>query len=372
MAGKDIGAMSMFARTDLQVSESTADSRWDAFVAGVEDGHHVQTSLWAQVKEVLGWKAMRLILADHDNILAGAQVLVKRYPLLGTVGYVTKGPVCCGEDRDLARDIIEQLVQNCRSRHVALLAVQPPNDAHYMTSILSAQGLRRSTLDLAPTASLLVDLSLDEEALLAQAKRQTRQNIRRSSRGGITIREGNEADLQTFYGLHVMSSRRQQFRPYPEAYFDTMWRVFKPRGCIQLLLADHQNEAVSAILLVPFRDTVVAKLVGWSGLCRDLRPNEALFWGSILWSKNHGYRYFDFEGINLAGARKVLQGEPLPEALQHSPDFLKYGFGGKVVLYPESYDMVFNPMLCWAYSRLPLRVGESTILSKMVDFFRKR
>ena len=104
----------------------------------------------------------------------------------------------------------------------------------------------------------------------------------------------------------------------------------------------------------------------------DRRPNEAVFWAAIQWAKAHGYRCFDFEGIDPAGARAVLRGEGLPESLQHSPDFFKLGFGGQVILYPEAYDQVHNPILRWVYRKASPRVGGQSAASKLMDYLRKR
>jgi lipid II:glycine glycyltransferase (peptidoglycan interpeptide bridge formation enzyme) len=117
---------------------------------------------------------------------------------------------------------------------------------------------------------------------------------------------------------------------------------------------------------------VIAKLLGWSGLYRELRPNDALFWGSIRWSICHGFQHFDFEGVNPLGAKKVQKGESLPEELKHSPDFIKYGFGGDLILYPGAYDLVFNPIIRMVYDKIPLDVNGHTPFSKILDRIRKR
>jgi lipid II:glycine glycyltransferase (peptidoglycan interpeptide bridge formation enzyme) len=203
-------------------------------------------------------------------------------------------------------------------------------------------------------------------------KRQTRQNIRRSEREGITVREGSQVDLLTFYRLHIATSRRQKFAPYPIDYFIQMWRIFELCGSIKLFLAEYKNESVSALLVISFGDSVNPKILGWSGLYPDRRPNDAVFWAAIQWGKTHGYKYFDFEGIDRGGALAMLSGYPLPESLQHSPDFFKLGFGGQVILYPDAYDRFFNRVANWAYHKAAPKIGGQDIPSRIVDHLRKR
>ena len=156
---------------------------------------------------------------------------------------------------------------------------------------------------MVPTATLLIDLTKNLDDILAQMKRATRYGIRRSLREGITVREGTERDLSTFYCILVATSQRQQFSPYPEEYFIKMWRVLGPHGYIRLFLAEYEDETVSAILTVPFRDTVIYKKGAWSGRHGNRRPNEALHWTAIKWAKAHGYCYYDFEGVNYEGCQ---------------------------------------------------------------------
>jgi peptidoglycan pentaglycine glycine transferase (the first glycine) len=77
--------------------------------------------------------------------------------------------------------------------------------------------------------------------------RKVRQNIRRGLKRGITVRKGTEADLPEFYQLLQATSQRQGFVPYPEAYFQHMWRVLAPCSYLHLFLAEYDGEAVSPI-----------------------------------------------------------------------------------------------------------------------------
>jgi lipid II:glycine glycyltransferase (peptidoglycan interpeptide bridge formation enzyme) len=112
--------------------------------------------------------------------------------------------------------------------------------------------------------------------------------------------------------------------------------------------------------------------LGWSGLYRELRPNEALFWGAVEWAKSHGYLLLDLEGIDPVNARKILQGESSRELISGTRDQLKYGFGGEITFFPEAYDFVFNPVYRRLYYRLKPQVAKQSITSKILDFFRKR
>jgi len=356
----------------IRVSEALEDAEWDRFVVDTPGGHHVQTSLWALVKASQGWRSVRILATENGHMVAGSQILIHSYPLVGSIGYVTKGPLCRNGNPELIKYLIKQIRCVSQDHHCQLVTIQPPNNGQYMSSLLAEQGFRRSTLKLAPVASILIDLSPNIDQIFARLKPKTRQYINRSKREGITIHEGTVDDFDIFYSLHLETSKRQKFMPYPKSYYKTMRRVLGPHGHFQILIAKYEGRAVSGLLIVPFKDTVIAKIIGWSGLHRERRPNVALYWGSIQWAKEHGYRYLDLEGVDPEGARNALQGKPVTKLISHSPDKLKYGFGGKIVLYPEAYDIVYKPVYRWLYYGLQRRIARQSSISKAVDYFRKR
>ena len=62
---------------DFRVQTDLADPEWDSFVERTPGGHHVQSSLWAQVKAVVGWLLLRVIAVRDGVIVGGAQILTR-------------------------------------------------------------------------------------------------------------------------------------------------------------------------------------------------------------------------------------------------------------------------------------------------------
>jgi lipid II:glycine glycyltransferase (peptidoglycan interpeptide bridge formation enzyme) len=268
--------------------------------------------------------------------------------------------------------VLDELKRVARRNHFLVITIQPADHDREFQALLPEYGFRRSWLELAPTATILHDLTQEPREILKQMKRQTRQNVNRSGREGITTRAGTEADLPTFYRFYLATSERQGFTPYPEDYFTQMWQLFSAQDAIALILAEYRNTPVSALLLISFGDTVIPKILGWSGEHPKRRPNDAVFWGAIQWAKSHGYHYFDMEGINREGAELMLSGESLPEELRHTPDFFKLGYGGSITLMPQSYYFVPSRLLRWPYHQVFGLEGRSPAIQDAVERYRRR
>lgn len=333
----------------VQVSEDTDDPVWDAFVARIAGGCHLQTALWGQVKATQGWKALRVLVTCDGRLVGGVQVLMRPISLIGTVAYVTKGPLCAMRDPALVALILDELNRVCRMHRARYLIVQPANDCDWIAGHLTQRGFRATSVEVAPTATILLDLSNSLDELLGQMHGPRRRGIQRGIRERLTVREGTEADHETFYKLHLVTSRRHRFDPFPSAYFARMWEILRPRGHIAMILSEHHGEAVAGLLVVAFGDTATFKAFGWSGVHSNLRPSEAAFWGAICWAKERGFRYFDFEGVDPETARTILEKRRIPKPLQASPTFFKFAYGGRVTLCPVAYDHVFNPLLRWGF-----------------------
>jgi lipid II:glycine glycyltransferase (peptidoglycan interpeptide bridge formation enzyme) len=310
----------------------------------------------------------RIILYHEGMIVGGAQVLFKSLPIVGNVGYVTKGPIYDSNQPALVEKVLPQIIHTCQQNNCQLIAIQPPNNGMYVAEQLKLLNFCQSTLELAPTASLVMDLKPGLDIIMKQMSKKTRQHIHSSERSGIVVSEGTQSDLDIFYNCYLVTARRQGFTPYKREYIELLWQNFAPMGWISLMIARYQSKVISTQLLIPFGDTVISKLMGWTGEHDNMRPNEALYYGCIRWAVEHGYRYFDFEGINPHRAREVLSGQT--PAL--SEDTFKYGFGGQVVLYPPAYDFLPNKVYNFAYRLKPPEMEGNSLMSKVVEFVRKR
>ena len=68
----------------------TRAADWDALVAREGSFALTQSREWAAFKERLGWRVHRVAVEDGGELVAGAQLLVKRLPLGFSVAYVPR------------------------------------------------------------------------------------------------------------------------------------------------------------------------------------------------------------------------------------------------------------------------------------------
>ncbi|MFA9430345.1 lipid II:glycine glycyltransferase FemX [Egicoccus sp. AB-alg2] len=355
----------------LTLSTARQDPAWDRFLQQ-SGASHTQSALWGEVKAALGWRAARVVARRGDTIVGGAQLLIRPVAGLGAIGYVANGPVLAADDPALVGAVLTGLRRAARRLRVQHTTIQPPLHGDALARTMRERGYLVSTTRVTPPASVLLDCTVGRDTLLAAMNPRTRYNVQLGARRGVVVREGDSDDLDVFARLLEATARRQRFTALPGDYFRTMWEILQPYGHVRLTLAEYDSEVVAAQLAVVFGGTVTNKMSVWSGRHGKHRPNEALQWATIQWAAEQGHRWYDLEGIDVKAARAVLAGRPLPERAHQSVTSYKLGFGGRVVVLPDAYDDLYNPLLRTAYGWTYPLVRDRRAVRRLVKQVRSR
>ena len=166
---------------------------WEKWSANFPQAHLLQTAQWGELKSEFGWKAVRLV-DEGDEISLGAQLLFRRLPLGFTLAYLPKGPLS-GYGIDIAEcsNFWNQVDQLCKRHKAVFLKVEPDIwEDEYSPSRLT--GFRLSGQNIQPQRTLIVDLTGDEEQILARMKQKTRYNIRLAQKKGIQVHGSPDLD----------------------------------------------------------------------------------------------------------------------------------------------------------------------------------
>jgi len=331
-----------FENADIKVtvSRNNTDSCWDSFLANVPEGQFEQSSMWARVKGLEGWKPLRILTWENQLVIGGFQILWRSKKPFGQIGYISKGPVLLPQRQEFLPDIIKLTKEVARACRIDFLIIQPPRFYAEIANIFMENGFMLNHMKgLIQNATVVIDVAKDDGTLLASMKRQKRQNIRRAYDSGINVREGSLKDLSTFYSFMLETCKRNGVAPNPPQLRSLilMWRIFHPLGEMKLFFACYRGEDLSGIIAIPFGDTVNLWKFGWSGKYAEYRPNDLLFWEIIKWSRVAGYRKVDLVNIDAGSAQEVIRYRNRPEAIKKSSSFFKLGLGGDIVILPEGY-----------------------------------
>jgi CelD/BcsL family acetyltransferase involved in cellulose biosynthesis len=266
--------------------------------------------------------------------------------------------------------VLREVERAARAHRVHHLIVQLPEGGEHVAAALAARGYRPDAPEVAPSATLRIDLTQSLDRILARMSPSKRSQVRRSQREGIEIRLGGPGDLDLFGRLHQATARRQGFVPRSRAYLQHHWDALHPRGAVQIVFACHKGQALAAMWLTVFGDTVTHRLSGSNLDARKLQPNVACRWGAIRWAKEQGYRCFDLGGIERRFAELLLAGTPLPDEFHRSPAAFKREFGSEPVLLPTASHATLNPVARPLVRALYPRIARTDAVRRLLHRLR--
>jgi lipid II:glycine glycyltransferase (peptidoglycan interpeptide bridge formation enzyme) len=333
---------------EAAIDESADNHEWDAFLLAAPGGDLVQSSAWGRIKQTAGLDVVRSLVYHDRALVGGAQLLVRRVGPVGRVAYVPYGPVIASYAPEGALPFaIDALRELCAQRRISALVVQPPEGGEVVTAALRTCGFGPTMANVAPSATLRLDLHLTNDELLARMSKHTKRDFRQSLKGPVSIRFATRADLPSFHDVYRATAARQQFTPWSLPYVEAIWDELRPKGQVEILMADVVGTDVAGNMVSCFGDVITGRIVGFdpSRLQGRIRPNEALKWEVIQWGREHGYRWLDVGGVRREDAEAVARdGEIAGEKT-----VLKMRLGGSAVLYPEPLQLIRNPVLRAGY-----------------------
>jgi lipid II:glycine glycyltransferase (peptidoglycan interpeptide bridge formation enzyme) len=187
-----------------------------------------------------------------------------------------------------------------------------------------------------PARTVLLDLTADEEALLARMKEKWRYNVRLARRKGVQVRLARTIeDVRAWYGLLQITSERDKFGIHTFDYYLRAWNIFVPRNAAQLFLAEYQGQLLAGIFVGLFAKQGVYLYGASSNEQRQLMPNYLLQWEAMRWAKQAGATRYDLWGISETDDER--------DALAGVSRF-KLGWGGEVVRFVGNYEYIYRPL----------------------------
>jgi peptidoglycan pentaglycine glycine transferase (the first glycine) len=209
------------------------------------------------------------------------------------------------------------------------------------------------TLAVQPRQTVQVDLLSSQTDRTASYSSKHRYNLRVAQRSGLSI-DIISKDLEThwprFWKLLQETSMRHGFTTHSEQYYRQMLTVFTLNESIHLCFARRENVDLACLLLLEFNQTCYY-LHGAStshAPYRSLMAPYLLHHTAMQFAAERGNCWYDFWGIDaveMNGTWKAKEGEGSAGTTR-----FKLGFGGKVVNYPGTFDMIISPFWYTLYT----------------------
>ncbi len=320
--------------------------------------HVMQSWEWGQFRQSFGTKLKRYGIFKNGKLVQAFQLTFHSIPLTNQfVGYFPKGPL---PDQDL----ITALIEIGKKENCAFIKMEPNVENGDKTQVISNK-LIASPKPLFTKYNFILDLTQSEEEILRNMHPKTRYNIRLAEKKGVKVEDRtDDSALEIYLKLYFETISRQQYHGHNASYHRSVWKTMKDAGMARILIASYQPPGskkpipLTAWMLFNFKDILYYPYGGSLGEHREVMHSNLVAWAAIKIGKRLKCKTFDMWG--------ALGPNADPKDSWFGFHRFKQGYGGRLVEYIGTFDLVFNYPLYWAFTLIDKLMPLKVLLLKLL------
>ncbi len=299
--------------------------------------HPLQSWAWGDFRQKTGVKVIRLGSFEGKKLLSGFQLTIHPVPQTNyTIGYFPKGPL-----PDLP--MLETLKKIGKSENCLFIKLEPNIFPQGETRQFLKEHNCRVGRPLFTRYTFQIDLTQSEDQLLALMKEKTRYNVKLAQKAGVSVFEDNsDGAFQNYLQLTFETTKRQKFFAHDQKYHELMWQTLRASNMAHLLTATYQGKILVTWILFLFNNALYYPYGASSSENREVMASNLMMWEAMRWGKTNNAKTFDLWG--------ALGPNPNPKDPWYGFHRFKEGYGGQLVEFIGSYDLVIQPYLYPLYT----------------------
>lgn len=287
------------------------------------------------------WEEFKLSTGYHKSYrVKNILVLEKSLPLRQSMLY---SPMV---SPDLLSDIKEksflsEIEEIARKSNAIFYRLELDIPTNFSGANPTKLGFIKAFEEMQPEHTLILDLTEDEEKILAQMKQKGRYNIKIAEREGIFLESSDSVatQLDDFYRLYSETGKRHKITYRAKSYFNSLLEILSKSGYARVYTAYFKNKgkktALASAIIVYSGKKAIYMFGSSSDEYKNMMAPYKLHWEIIKEAKRAGFETYDFFGI-------------APDGDQNHPwagvTRFKKQFGGNQIDILGSYDYIFNSL----------------------------
>lgn len=294
------------------------------------EANFLQTSAWGKVYEIDGKKTFYRGVKNGDKLVAAALILL-RPAKRGRYLEIPGGPLLDWDKDIKTLKFFLDEVRKMAVENKCVFVRMRPNiyDTPEYERLAAEVGLVKSPMHLHAEHTVMLDLTKSEDELLADMRRQTRYDVRRSAKLGIKVSWDNSKEaFDEFYDIQLKTAERQGFIPSTRKFIQAEREAFGDNARIYTASLDGTVLAKGLILLQ--KPEAIYHEAASTDEGRKLPGAHALQWQIIKDAKEMGLKRYNLFGIAPPNS---------PHHRYAGVTTFKCGFGGEQVTFMPAHDL---------------------------------
>lgn len=305
-------------------------TKWEDVIKKYPEANFLQSPEYAKMNEILGCK---VYAEDFDG--KAYVLMIIRNAKRGRYMEIPCGPLVDWSDNKLVKTVLDKITKTAKKEKCVFVRMRPQLAADAKNlKLLEKLGLKKSPMHLAAEHTVMIDLTKSEDELLANMRRQTRYEVRRADKVGITVSSSNDEKIfEEFHKVQAETAKRQNFVPPSLKTLMAEKEAFGKN--IIIYKAMSENEPVAYGLIIKNGLEADYYEAASTLLNRKMPGAYALLWQAMKDLKKEGYVRFNLWGIAPADQ---------PNHRYAGVTTFKTGFGGEVIEFVPAHDLIISKM----------------------------
>ena len=305
--------------------------KWEGCLKRFPEANFLQSIKYGRMNELLGCK---VIVDDFEG--AGWALMIVRNAKRGRYLEIPCGPLVDWGNKAVLKKVFKRISEIGKAEKCVFIRIRPQlKISEENLKTLGELGLKKSPMHLAAEHTVMMDLKLSEDELLAGMRRQTRYEVRRAEKLGIKVLTGNsEEDFREFHRVQAETARRQGFIPPSLEVLLATREAFGDDAMLYKAVTA-EGEAIAYGLIIQGGLEVDYYEAASTDLNRKLPGAYALLWQAARDLKAVGYERFNLWGIAPAGQ---------PQHRYAGVTTFKTGFSDDIVEFVPAHDLVLSKL----------------------------
>ncbi|MFQ5628926.1 MAG: lipid II:glycine glycyltransferase FemX [bacterium] len=329
----------------LKIINPLSEPQWDELVLANEQASFFHSAVWARcLAETNGYKPVYFAGIENGKLETLIPMMEVRSGLTGRRGvslpFTDYSDPVLAEGMDFG-NILEQIIAHGKRSAWKVLELrdgrgdQTVFDPSYM--------YYGHSLDLRP----------GEDAIYCNFKANTKRNIKKAFKEGVTVCLSNSFEsVRKFYDLNCKTCKKHGLPPQPFRFFANLHRhaIFHNHGIVAL--GFHKSNVVAAAIFLHFGKKAIYKYGASDPAYLSLRPNNLVMWEAIRNYARKQYQCFCFgktDPENL-GLRRFKQGWGTEE---HKIFYYKHDIKSMTFVKEKSH---FSGILTRIFKKAPISI----------------
>ncbi len=301
--------------------------------------HPLQSYAWGEFRGETGQSVERVGFFDQGKLNSVLTVTFHKVPKTSyTIGYVPRG--------SMPDETMLATLRALGEKYNAISIKLEPNVSAPVANTASHEVTTKFLLShgcvvgkpLFTPYTFVLSLEPSEEELLANMHQKTRYNINVAIKKGVqVVEDSTEGGLEEYFTLLEETTKRQGFYAHDREYYQKLWKILSKEGIAHIFKAVYEGKTLGIWVVFVFNKTIYYPYGASSRENREVMGNNLLAWEVIKFGKKMGCTKFDMWGS--------LGPEPNPKDPWFGFHKFKEGYGGTLMQFIGTYDLVLNPRM---------------------------